>query len=126
MARRGPPRPAQPERTRPAAAGRSHSVLSLAWPSLVENLLLLAMSMASLMMVGRLGPAAMAGVGIANQVAMLLQVLFMGLSVGNLALVARATGSGQVGAAQPRRASPSSWEGRSRCCWWPSASPSSR
>ncbi|HEX2516060.1 MAG TPA: MATE family efflux transporter [Chloroflexota bacterium] len=66
----------------------------------MENLLLLAMSMASLMMVGRLGPAAMAGVGIANQVAMLLQVLFMGLSVGNLALVARATGSGQVGAAQ--------------------------
>ena len=70
----------------------------------MENLLLLAMSMASLMMVGRLGPAAMAGVGIANQVAMLLQVLFMGLSVGNLALVARATGSGQVGG--PGRGAP--------------------
>jgi putative MATE family efflux protein len=74
---------------------RTQGILALAWPSLVENLLLLVMNMASLMMVGRLGPAAMAGVGIANQMAMLLQVIFMGLAVGNTALVARAVGAGQ-------------------------------
>ncbi len=68
---------AKPLAVRPRPAG----IFALAWPSLLENLLLLAMNMASLMMVGRLGSAAMAGIGIANQVAMLLQVVFMGLSV---------------------------------------------
>lgn len=83
---------ARPVGTRPRPSG----IFALAWPSLVENLLLLAMNMASLMMVGRLGSAAMAGVGIANQVAMLLQVVFMGLSVGNTALVARSVGAGET------------------------------
>src|SRR5687768_8255318 len=68
-------------------------VLALAWPSLVENLLLQFMMMASLMMVGRLGSSALAGVGVANQVAQLLQVLFMGLSIGNTSLVARSVGA---------------------------------
>lgn len=68
-------------------------MLSLAWPSLVENLLLQLMMMGSLMMVGRLGSGALAGVGVANQVAQLLQVLFMGLSVGNTSLVARSVGA---------------------------------
>ena len=75
-------------------------MLALAWPSLVENVLLLFMSMASLMMVGRLGSAAMAGVGVANQVSMLLQVIFQGLAVGNTSLVARAVGSGKYDDAQ--------------------------
>ena len=74
---------------------RQRSVLALAWPSLVENLLLLFMGMASLMMVGRLGPSAMAGVGAANQVANLLVVLFSGLAIGNTSLVARAVGAGE-------------------------------
>ena len=72
---------------------RGRGVLALAWPSLVENLLLQFMMMASLMMVGRLGSTALAGVGVANQVAQLLQVVFMGLSVGNTALVARSVGA---------------------------------
>jgi putative MATE family efflux protein len=75
------------------AAPKERSVLALAWPSLVENMLLQLMTMASLMMVGRLGPASLAGVGVANQVAMLLQVVFQGLSVGNTALVARSVGA---------------------------------
>jgi putative MATE family efflux protein len=74
--------------------------MALAWPSLVENVLLLVMNMASLMMVGRLGPAAMAGVGLAGQVAMLLQVVFQGLSIGNTSLVARSVGAGRFGDAQ--------------------------
>jgi putative MATE family efflux protein len=69
--------------------------MALAWPSLGENVLLLLMGMISLMMVGRLGPAAVAGVGIANQVANLLIVLFSGLAVGNTSLVARAVGAGR-------------------------------
>jgi len=67
--------------------------MALAWPSLVENLLLQFMNMTSLMMVGRLGSSALAGVGVANQVSMLLQVVFMGLSIGNTSLVARSVGA---------------------------------
>ena len=78
--------------TRPPE-GKGRGVLALAWPSLVENLLLQCMMMASLMMVGRLGSSALAGVGVANQVAQLLQVLFMGLSIGNTSLVARSVGA---------------------------------
>src|SRR5688500_20297195 len=78
--------------TRPADS-KSRGVLALAWPSLVETLLLQFMMMASLMMVGRLGSTSLAGVGVANQVAQLLQVVFMGLSVGNTSLVARSVGA---------------------------------
>jgi putative MATE family efflux protein len=46
-----------------------------------------------LVFVGQLGPDAIAGVGLGNQLMMLLQVLFMGLAVGNTALVARAIGA---------------------------------
>jgi len=72
------------------------SLFSLAWPSIVENLLLVAVGIASMMMVGRLGATAVAGVGAANQVANLLIVIFNGLSVGNTALVARAVGQGDL------------------------------
>jgi putative MATE family efflux protein len=82
------------------ATAPRQGVLALAWPSLVENVLLLVMGMASLMMVGRLGPSAMAGVGLANQVAQLVVVVFSGLAVGNTALVARAVGAGRSAAAR--------------------------
>ena len=68
--------------------------VALAWPSLVENVLLTTMGIISMMMVARLGAAAMAGVGAANQVMNLLIVVFSGLSVGTTALVARRVGAG--------------------------------
>ncbi|MER3405816.1 MAG: hypothetical protein C4289_12235, partial [Chloroflexota bacterium] len=46
-------------------------MMHLAWPSLVENVSVTFLGMASLMMVGRLGPAAVAAVGAGNQVAQL-------------------------------------------------------
>src|SRR6266511_4182184 len=87
---------AQEGSTPPPSTGRQRSLFSLASPPLAENVLLLFMGMASLMMVGRLGPAAVAGVGAANQVANLLVVMFSGLAVGNTSLVARAVGAGRV------------------------------
>jgi putative MATE family efflux protein len=74
--------------------GPSKSFLSLAWPSLVENVLLTAMGIVSMMMVGRLGATAVAGVGAANQVMNLLIVVFGGLAVGTTSLVARRVGAG--------------------------------
>src|SRR5438067_1987838 len=95
----GRPTVAAPETLPPRPAGspvRQRSIMALAWPSLAENVLLLLMGMVSLIMVGRLGASAVAGIGVANQVANLLIVLFSGLAVGNTALVARAVGAGHA------------------------------
>lgn len=72
----------------------NRQLFHLAWPSLVENLLQTMLGFVDLVFVGQLGPDAIAGVGLGNQLMFLLQVSFMGLSVGNQALVARAIGAG--------------------------------
>ncbi len=69
-------------------------LFQLAWPSLVENILQTMLGVVDLIFVGQLGPDAIAGVGLGNQLMFLLIVLFMGLAVGNTALVARAVGAG--------------------------------
>jgi len=85
----------------PTADGSlNRQVLNLAWPSLVENLLQTMLGVVDLLMVGRLGADAIAGVGLANQVMNLLVVTFAGLAVGNTALVARSVGAGQKAEAE--------------------------
>lgn len=69
-------------------------VLALAWPSLIENLLLLMLNTGSLMIVGRLGSGAMASVGSSTQISNVLTIVFSGLAAGTTALVARAVGAG--------------------------------
>lgn len=71
----------------------NRQMLALAWPSLVENLLQTMLGVVDLVFVGQLGADAIAGVGIGSQLMFLLMVVFMGLSVGNTALVARAVGA---------------------------------
>jgi putative MATE family efflux protein len=71
----------------------NRQLFQLAWPSLVENLLQTLLGFVDLVFVGQLGPDAIAGVGLGNQMMFLLQVAFMGLAVGNTALVARAIGA---------------------------------
>ena len=58
------------------------------------------MGIVSMMMVGRRGPNAMAGVGAANQVMNLSIVVFNGLAVGTTAVVARRVGGGDREGAQ--------------------------
>src|SRR5512143_1864858 len=72
----------------------NRQLFQLAWPSLIENLLQTMLGFVDLVFVGQLGPDAIAGVGLGNQLMFLLQVVFMGLAVGNQALVARAIGAG--------------------------------
>ncbi len=85
------------ELRRPRAEGEplslNRQLFQLAWPSLIENLLQTMLGFVDLVFVGRLGPDAIAGIGLGNQLMFLLQVLFMGLAVGNTALVARAIGA---------------------------------
>ena len=82
------------------------TMLRLAGPSLVENLLQTALGIASMLMVSRLGASAIAAVGISNQFVNLIIMSFSGLAVGNTSLVARNVGAGDVaGAAQVARQS---------------------
>lgn len=81
---------------RPAAdepLSMNRALFHLAWPSLIENILQTMLVFVDLVFVGQLGPDAIAGVGLGGQLAFLLQVLFMGLAVGNTALVARSIGA---------------------------------
>lgn len=66
---------------------------SYAWPALVEYLLHTVLQLITIAMVGRLGGTEIAAVGVAQQIMMIAQVLFMGLSVATTALVARAIGA---------------------------------
>ncbi len=75
------------------------TVLRLAWPSIVENLLQSLVQIATTAMVARLGAAALAGVGVANQLMMVGISTFFAVSTGTTVLVAY-----NIGAGSPREA----------------------
>ncbi|HHT36986.1 MAG: MATE family efflux transporter [Candidatus Wallacebacter cryptica] len=70
-------------------------VLALALPAIVEMLLQLTVGLADTAMVGRLGAQALAAVGLANQLLMLLSTILSAIGTGNTALVARHVGAGE-------------------------------
>lgn len=74
-------------------------VMSLAGPALVEMSLMTLGMMANMIMVGRLGPWAIAAVGLSNQPIFFIMALFMALNVGTTALVARFVGAHETGRA---------------------------
>ena len=69
-------------------------VIRIAWPSFIELTLTQLASMVDLMMVGQLGAAALAGVGLTTQPKFLMMTMFMAMNVGATALVARNKGAG--------------------------------
>ena len=69
-------------------------VLHLAWPAVVEQLLIQLFNMVDMMMVGGVGPAAIAAIGLTNQPIFLAMAAFMALNVGTTAVVARFIGAG--------------------------------
>ncbi len=68
-------------------------VTRLAWPSIVENMLQSIFNILIILMVSRLGPATIAGVGGSNQILMVAMACFFALSMGTTVLVAHATGA---------------------------------
>ena len=70
-------------------------VVRIAWPSLVELMLTQLASMVDMMMLGRLGPAALSAVGLTTQPKFLLMTLVMALNVGATSMVARHKGAGR-------------------------------
>lgn len=75
-------------------------VRKLAVPAVLHNLLLTGVYLVDAVMVGGLGPEALAAVAIAGPVTWGVRSLFSGLSRGTLALVARAVGAGDTPLAQ--------------------------
>jgi putative MATE family efflux protein len=71
-------------------------ITSLAGPALVEMSLMTLVMMVDMMMVGRLGPWAIAAVGLSNQPMFFATAMFMALNVGTTALVARLVGAKEV------------------------------
>ena len=67
-------------------------LLSIAWPASLEGALMSLMNALDTMMVGRLGPAAIAAVGLCGQPRMLMLVMTQALCVGTTAFIARRFG----------------------------------
>src|SRR5690554_4839517 len=74
-------------------------VLKLAGPVIVENFLMTLVGMADMIMVGSLGPAAIASIGLSNSPIFFSTAAFAAISVGATALVAR-----HIGAKEPEAA----------------------
>lgn len=72
------------------------TIFRLAGPSLVEMLLINFMQMLNMVLVGRVGPEAVAVVGLTSQPYLLLIAVFMTLNVGTTVIVARSVGAGKL------------------------------
>lgn len=92
MAHRGPA--IQPEQLDDDRAIR-RLVFNLAWPVIVENLLQTAVGLVDLLMVSRLGAAAISGVGVSVQVLFVVFAAISAIATGTTVLVARFIGAGQ-------------------------------
>ena len=72
---------------------------ALAAPIVASNLLMWVSGFASMYMLSRLGAETVAGLGMANQIVMMVVILVFGITTGTMALVARARGAGDAAAA---------------------------
>ncbi len=70
-------------------------VLNLAWPVVVEQMMSTAVGLLGTYLVGHLGGAALAAVGLSSQLVMLLTAVFSAVGVGSTALIARHIGAGE-------------------------------
>ncbi|TDG00671.1 MATE family efflux transporter [Paenibacillus piri] len=71
-------------------------ILQLAGPSLVENIMLNLLQMVVMIMVGHVGAEAITAVGLTNQPVFFALAIFMALNIGTTAIIARATGAGDM------------------------------
>jgi putative MATE family efflux protein len=74
----------------------SKNLLSLSWPMVLMESFFVISQVVDMVWVGRLGPEAIAGVGIANMVIMIIMAMDIGIIVGVRALVARFIGAGDL------------------------------
>jgi putative MATE family efflux protein len=67
-------------------------IFNLAWPSIIEQTLIMMVGMVSTIFVGRISKEAMAAVGIINMLIFVFQTVFAGLATGTTVIIARVTG----------------------------------
>ncbi|NLY29860.1 MAG: MATE family efflux transporter [Firmicutes bacterium] len=77
----------------PEKGSLRRQVMTLAWPAVIENLLVMSVGIADTAMVGLLGAAYLAGVELANRLVNLGVAIFAAVLIGTTALVARSTGA---------------------------------
>jgi len=71
----------------------TRNLLSLAWPLIITNTLTMLGPTVDMIWVGKLGSAAIAGVGVAGMAVMMIDSARIGLNMGTRALIARAIGA---------------------------------
>ena len=97
-------RPDQLQGELPTSGTMYRQFMAMAWPSAVESVLIGLVGAVDTMMVGGLGDAAIAAVGITNQPKFILLCTIFALNIGVTAVVARRKGQGdQEGAVQATR-----------------------
>ncbi len=69
-------------------------IISLAWPSITEQILEMTVGMVSTIYMGRIGTYAVAAIGMINMLMGFMQTIFSGLSIGTTVVIARVTGEG--------------------------------
>lgn len=70
-------------------------IISMAWPSITEQILEMMVGMVSTIFMGRIGTYAVAAVGMVNMLMGFMQTVFSGLSIGTTVVIARVTGEGK-------------------------------
>lgn len=76
------------------------TIITLAWPVVLELLLVSLLGMVNMIMVGHLGANALAAVGITSQPVLICFIFFQAFNVGGTALVSRAIGQGDIESAR--------------------------
>lgn len=72
----------------------------ITWPALIELVMMTLFGMVDMIMVGRLGPAAITSVGLTNQPFMLLMAIFAAVNIGGTTLVAWNVGGNNLNKAK--------------------------
>lgn len=75
-------------------------MIRITWPAFIELVMSTLFGMVDMVMVGRLGPAAIAAVGLTNQPFMLLLAIFAAVNIGGTALVAWSVGANNINRAK--------------------------
>ena len=71
-------------------------IMGVAWPAIVEQVLVMTVGIVSTAFVGRIGTRELAAVGLVNMIVTFIQTIFEGLSTGSTVVIARVTGEGDV------------------------------
>ncbi len=82
------------------ASPMGREMFRITWPAFIELVMSTLFGMVDMIMVGSLGPAAIAAVGITNQPFMLLMAIFAAVNIGGTALVAWSVGGNNLNKAK--------------------------